>query len=1829
MENESYYAVVVLDKVGLPINGVTVKLTQNNITDSDETVEGIRIFTDNSNAIDGFVLDYSKPYTLLVVDKSGTYFPFENTQFYLDESTHITYVTLSSVPTVSGVNASYDVEAKEKLEEILTKDALGSVVGDGHHVVDMNSETAKINTWLTEKVDLRVSCGMDPDVAINGVSLVQNGKVIKTITDATALTQISTEKSGEEYGNKRIVELLLRVETSHFEKEQDVYAVVDFSDGSQVSTKLNLQIFELNFHNIDMGWLTNGFNLEFSSEAKEFLKPILDGKGLKLLPNLDLQFDIAIAPDSFKIQLGIKGEKSIWGDEKDNKPDFDNNDNLTLKQINDKFISYCNLLNSIKGGRKPNFEDKKGAGIEGSLSGFMEIKHNGLDENGKPDISYETGIIGAVMVNYEHGYTMPTPIAIPVRVEVETSFGGELIFKLVFDEEAGKYLADSLKFELKGSIVARAGIGFAMLSVGIYGKLETVVVFEIAPAPEVESWTLEGDLGLYLKYNGLFIKKTFSWSLLKALGLEAKMVIFEDGVWFPDFKKHATRSGDISLLQDLYDESTYTIATSSYDPKTKRSAGSAYNGIEPQMMQVGDLVYLVYQDDLARYHEAEDKYYYTAYKDAYNTDLYDLYNYQKIVYQIYDTKTGEISSPVVLDDNGFADGAFRLYQNGADAVIAYTQMSQKLNAENIDDMAGYLGSLDVRTAVLNREKTTFAVSETALTNDTFYDTNLRVGEINGQITAVWVRNEENTMFSTDNRNMSVWYSVYNGDTWCDPVCLKEGLDTVTDLEIGNNRIAYVIDTNNDLATTDAARETEGNDDKTVTMLDITGNVLLHTAEKADYNDVTFFDDTLTWYADNNLYQIDTREPFFEQAMEEFPENYTLLTDATGNVKAILFAGTVVYSEESGASGSDVFGIFRNGDTWGAPVRLTEFGEGVYVTSFDAVDQGNQVLISALLSEVSQNKDATQETEAYTSSYRFVTCLLDYPTGYTMGEVTCDPATVAPNTPTTLTVQISNQGCTALTEVPVTVTRAGATVYTGTATKFYDADGKELTGGLLSGHTAQIKVTFDPGSVSGDPEYTLHINGQTDTQKLWYSDFEVTGKQILIGDTYYIVARVANNGHVPAAYTFTAELGNSEDLQATVITLGETYVTRVLSHGESQYFTIPLPFKSCDDGNNLVFIQVDADGEYFQTNNIAKINITTEEFTEVSTESLSVWISETSVLIDRDATKDTALEFSDGYTLVSVTIDETDAAGLYTAAAGSILLREADIAQNYANGTHFMRLQFTDGSVDADGKPIYKYATVKLIITQYFRVQWIVDGEILATDTFEIGTVPAIGDPVKEKDAQYTYTFAGWDCNSDGIADEILAAERDITYTALFSGELNPYTVTWSVDDKLTTAAYLYGTVPAYEGTPEKVSDVQYDYVFAGWDKEIAAVTGDVTYTAVFDAVIRKYTVTLDVDGTQSTMQVEYGVTPVLPEAVKTSDAQYAYTFTGWSPAISPVYGNQTYTAQFTSTLRQYTVTWSIDGNKTMTVCNYGSVPTFNATPYKPSDDMYIYHFTGWDKELVAVTGDVTYTAVFGCTLRSYTVSFVVDNTVWTQTCTYGEIPVFTGDTHKNTDENYRYIFTGWDRELVAVTGDTTYTAQYDAIVLGSATITHTAFETAWNHTFTTTVSLSDVKNMTDTTISLYYDPQLVTLRSWLCGEGVRVLAEETGYITIAVTGLSENSSCDLLTLTFLTSNYAPVGQTDFLAASCVDKLTANFGTLRLYQPGDVNMDGRVNTIDAAMVQRYSVQKLSLTDVQKVYANVTGDYDADGFDLVNTVDAAMIQRYALKKLDTLGKYPITQ
>lgn len=350
----------------------------------------------------------------------------------------------------------------------------------------------------------------------------------------------------------------------------------------------------------------------------------------------------------------------------------------------------------------------------------------------------------------------------------------------------------------------------------------------------------------------------------------------------------------------------------------------------------------------------------------------------------------------------------------------------------------------------------------------------------------------------------------------------------------------------------------------------------------------------------------------------------------------------------------------------------------------------------------------------------------------------------------------------------------------------------------------------------------------------------------------------------------------------------------------------------------------------------------------------------------------------------------------------------------------------------------------------YTVTWLdEDGSELRKDTVEYGKVPEYGAvPVKEATAQYTYTFAGWDKDPAAVTD-------DAVYKAVYESEINKYTVLWLNEDGSELERdenVTYGALASYDGaTPAKEATAQYTYEFAGWDKAPAEVEGNIVYTATYSSKVNKYKVTwLNYDGTllEEDKEVEYGMMPSYDGAdpVKTEDAQYSYTFIGWDKTVSAVTCDVTYTAQFAnSDAKMYTVTWYDEDGETVLYTKevaYGEIPVYGGeTPEKEGNAQYSYTFSGWSPAESEVTGNAAYIAQYSESVNRYTVTWYDEDGITvlaSESFAYGTIPEYTGETPtKENFENYIYTFDGWTEELGEVTGNTSYTAKYEAHILGA------------------------------------------------------------------------------------------------------------------------------------------------------------------------------------------------
>ena len=203
-------------------------------------------------------------------------------------------------------------------------------------------------------------------------------------------------------------------------------------------------------------------------------------------------------------------------------------------------------------------------------------------------------------------------------------------------------------------------------------------------------------------------------------------------------------------------------------------------------------------------------------------------------------------------------------------------------------------------------------------------------------------------------------------------------------------------------------------------------------------------------------------------------------------------------------------------------------------------------------------------------------------------------------------------------------------------------------------------------------------------------------------------------------------------------------------------------------------------------------------------------------------------------------------------------------------------------------------------------------------------------------------------------------------------------------------------------------------------------------TFVEDLLVKSYNINFVVNGETTTVTCKQGLVPTAPAVENYETDSKSYTFIGWDKPIVAATEDATYTAIFSGSTKFYEVSFVYGEDKSATTQLHwgadvkGEAPT-SGLNYQTVDK--VYTFTGWDKELVPVNGDVVYTAQYDVTAREYKVTFNYDGKTEDVTFKYGDTVVFPTPAGYS-DAAGSYAFKAWDKEAGIVTGDDTYTAEY-------------------------------------------------------------------------------------------------------------------------------------------------------------------------------------------------------
>lgn len=325
-------------------------------------------------------------------------------------------------------------------------------------------------------------------------------------------------------------------------------------------------------------------------------------------------------------------------------------------------------------------------------------------------------------------------------------------------------------------------------------------------------------------------------------------------------------------------------------------------------------------------------------------------------------------------------------------------------------------------------------------------------------------------------------------------------------------------------------------------------------------------------------------------------------------------------------------------------------------------------------------------------------------------------------------------------------------------------------------------------------------------------------------------------------------------------------------------------------------------------------------------------------------------------------------------------------------------------------------------TKYNVLFWNWNGALLDEREWEYGATPSYsGTPTREDDAQYTYTFNGWD-------PAIVPVTEPASYIAQFNAQLRKFSAEHVVvsDDQTKGSVTISPQKSEYEYGEQITitATANQGYVFGSWhnedDEEISAnatttirVT-DSTVTAIFvpnehiPYIVKHWQQDLVGDGYTEVLADRQNLEGATDDyASATAKAYIGFDAQPYDEPRIAADGSTVVNIYYDRIV--YDIKWMIEYEIVRTDhLRYGVMPDYGSTPTKQGDAQYSYTFTGWNPELVTVTYYATYQATFERSTNQYTVTFHANGHAsdpQSQTVDYGQTV--------NAPSSYEFYESGW------------------------------------------------------------------------------------------------------------------------------------------------------------------------------------------------------------------------
>ncbi len=621
-------------------------------------------------------------------------------------------------------------------------------------------------------------------------------------------------------------------------------------------------------------------------------------------------------------------------------------------------------------------------------------------------------------------------------------------------------------------------------------------------------------------------------------------------------------------------------------------------------------------------------------------------NSKTLYYSVLDEKTGQWSSPAVLDGNVQSDLEFDLVSTDSGISVIYSQMDREFTGKETD-ISDIFSDVGVYTAEFSDDRKAFTKPE-KLSADKGYNSRISATVIDGIPTAVWCNSTD--LFGSDGKNRICFTQKKDGE-WTAPVTSNENVNQLYSLEAGSINsapyAAYIVDGDNNTATAD---------DRELYLCNLANGETVKKSEASDCSNLQRINgsgfDSFVWYQNEALMTFDDSQN--PKVLIKDPEcggdfsvcggdNLSLTYISDGNkIKTISYLGN---------------------DSWSDPITVVDSGDKkIGNLNISSLEKQQIYSYTTYTAPTDEDGFSAVNTQLYTKSVSTNTSDLR------IDEISCDYSSLCPGESSDLYVTVTNNGIGKSKDTVLTVR---------------DSSGAEIgtlkpTDSLNSGETEIYQVSFTvPEYLTDSPAVTVtDSRGSLDSSQFTFevTDLGLNVSKTTEADKLYADVNVYNSNYFAGSGKLEivkeGEVLYSEDIPE--LTHYDVYNTKVelkdeyISNGKVEFRIVP------------------EKEEYYDYNNSRSLRIrnTNEQPTEPPTQPTERQPTATeSKPTEQTETQPTATESTPTATVPDVKISTGDVNG-----DGTVNVKDAGMILKFVQGNLIPTAeQVKTADIDGDGK----------------------------------------------------------------------------------------------------------------------------------------------------------------------------------------------------------------------------------------------------------------------------------------------------------------------------------------------------------------------------------------------------------------------------------------------------------------------------------------------------------------------------------------------------------------